>query len=147
MKKKTTRIPLFSIGLVLMVSLAFLPRNAMAQTAEGNKQTCEELKKQINDLQQALVDLAVRLEALQTDFDKADQGFQTWKNRPSTKKILQSSHFTEEFKGTVLETGRKWLLYRKKLKEDIEENKEAIQALKNTIADLLNKLGDCGAKK
>ncbi len=135
------------ISLVLFASLAVLPRHAVAQTNQEDKKTCEEMKKQLKDLQQALVDLAVELEALQKAFDIADQGFQTWKNSPSVKKVLQSSWYTEEFKGKVLEGGRKWLEYRTKFKEAIEKNKETTQATKDTIADLLNKLGDCGAKK
>jgi len=42
---------------------------------------------------------------------------------------------------------RRSALSHSKLKNGIEDSKLTIQALADTIADLLNKLGDCGSKK
>ena len=139
----------FVTALTILASLIFFIGSLVINehaTAQGGDKDCEALKKEITDLQQTLVDLTTELNALQHELDAADQGWERWKNSPAVKKVLQSSAYSEEYKGELLDAGAQWLNLRRALRKDIETNKASTQKLKDTIADLLNKLGDCGKR-
>jgi len=53
----------------------------------------------------------------------------------------------EEARARYLEAKRKFVLTQSSLRSAISANKEASRELKETLGDLINKLGDCGKKK
>jgi hypothetical protein len=124
-------------------------------SAQADKD-CEELKKQITALQEALTqetavlhDLEPRLEKQRALHQNALDAYKKLEKSGGSygTKGFGALGFTEEFRGELLDKLRKGAEGTRKLRDAIEETKLTIQATKDVIADLLNKLGDCGKKK
>ena len=146
-------------GVAVLVYFSLFPNCVIAQTS-GDKD-CEELKKEIVDLQQHVADLAASaqatkdaLERLKKEHEKADKALQDWNNSEAIKKVLKSGLYAEEFKGELLDHKRNIVNVRSKIKNTIEQLTKSledlnrqIEEIKKVIDDLLNKLADCGKKK
>ncbi len=150
--KRTTRVAQLIMAhwlVTVIVLLAAFPQRAMAQTPARGDQDCEQLKEDIKTLQEELVSEVASVTNLQQSFATTDRKLQTFDDK--FKVYLNNTSinpaFGEDERAKILEARRQIVLHRSKLKNQLEEAKLTIQALKDTLADLLNKLGDCGSKK
>ena len=128
---------------VICGGLTLFPGRAMAQVDQGDKD-CEALKKDILNLQDEVAKTTVALNDLESRLDKQKQLQQ--KAVDSFKNFQKSSFYnwyTDEYKAELLDKLAKGAQATSRLKNAVEEAKLTIQGLKDTIADLLNKLGDC----
>ena len=133
---------------VTFACVTLFAEQAAAQ-AQASTQDCEQIKKDISALQDDLLKVGASLNATQKAFEIADRGLQDFDNSPTIKKMLQGKTFllNEDFRGELLENRRQRGLARGRIKSRLEDLKLTVQALKDTIANLLNKLGDCGSKR
>jgi hypothetical protein len=114
--------------------------HAAAQT-DANRQDCEEFKKQIAELQDELAKLAAQIQSASSAVGILEKGItrlqEYLKSKSAWAKFVTDP---EVLRGKLLEMQAERL----RLKRQIEQDKDTIQAIKDLIADLLNKLGDCG---
>jgi uncharacterized coiled-coil protein SlyX len=128
--------------------------DSTAQKPEGTDLDCEKIEQDIKGLSDALAELAADLARLNDKLDDVDKRTQkleadekTWQEK--YKNSLNPAKYGldyEYIRGTFLDARAKLANLRRDLKKAIEDEQDAIQAIKDVIADLLNKLGNCGAK-
>jgi hypothetical protein len=116
---------------------------ATGQAVEGGKQDCEQIKQDIQDLQDALVALTAQLDATQKTLDMVAQDIQ--KAQGAIR--LSQSVGNEAARGKALDALKKLMDTQRKLKNLIEDLQNLIMLTKERINDLLNALGACGPGK
>jgi membrane-associated phospholipid phosphatase len=139
--KRTTRIALLILMAIWLFSaivlLAAFPQRAMAQ--EGN-QVCEGLKKQISLLRDELVHEEKQLKTLNDRYLIIEKEMLRYKGLIDSVDAEDRAKYRERYEQTVLP-------WNNAKKEFIEYQDHTVQPLRDKIANLSNKLGDCGAKK
>jgi hypothetical protein len=130
-----------------VMAASWVVQIAAAQSGGTKDQDCEKIKEEIKELQGDLADLNAALQHAQDDLDRTTQSLQRVQGLVQKWEKMRISSSVEESFGRMLESQRQLLLMRRSLNNLIQELKQEIEAVKNAINDLLNKLGDCGPKK
>ena len=126
---------------MLIGSLALFVEHSMAQ---GGDKDCEQLKKEITQLQDDLAKETAALGAAEVLHAEAVRAYQ------EVLKILKKGPppgIGEQWRSDILDHLSHIGEVQRQAGNEIEAATQAIQALKEEIADLLNKLGNCGEKK
>lgn len=134
--------------LLLMAVALFgvFSQRAPAQTNETNKD-CEQIRGDLKTLNDSIGQLVAESARLMEGFNNADMQIKKIDNFFAD--LTKDAPFWkgQDIRTRWLEAKRQWVLRRSSWKKEIDDNMLMIQATKDTIADLLDKLGDCGAKK
>jgi len=104
-------------------------------------QDCEKIKKDIEQLQEELAKLPVEMQRVTDQLNRLDNSI------AKAQADFRSRSFVfagEAVRGQYLDAIAKMLNLRKQLKQQLEDDASLMQAIKEEIADLLNKLGNCG---
>lgn len=133
------RTALFIIASIFVLNV--FPKTSIAQ--ESNKE-CEELKKEVLDLQAELEMENKALQSFEEAHNRAIQDYQ--KALEAYKRVIKNSVTGEDLRSEILEDLRKITEIQKDLSNAIESMKKSIEETKDRIKDLLNKLANCGNK-
>ena len=146
-RRSLVTAPMLLGSVMLLIGSLGINEHSLAQVNQGNTE-CEELKKQISTLQDALVEEAAQLSKMEEASSRIDKGIEEFKGK--FRVYLNNTSLYpavgEDDRAKFLENLRKMVAANHDLKNAIELAKLTIQAFKETIADLLNKLGTCGSK-
>jgi hypothetical protein len=145
-------------AMALLPTLALIPLHAAAQKtptpqdAQGQAapqaaadQDCETIKKDIEELQQELADLSTEMQRETELLDELNKDVaQTQTHLKAITAQANAGVLNETLRGEELDTLAKVLSLRKQVKQQLEDDASLMQAIKEEIADLLNKLANCG---
>jgi hypothetical protein len=106
------------------------------QTAE---QDCAKIKQDIEQLQQDLADMSTEMQRLKDSLAKLNSTINTYQQDINH----MGTSFSETYRGERLDLLAKLMNARKRLDRQIEDDTDMMQAIKDEIADLLNKLANC----
>lgn len=141
-----------AIFFTLAAAMVFA-NHAVAQAKnQGTRQDCEQIKKDITDLQEQLPGATAKLVKLREELSDSDRRVQHINDilkkylDDSSKSSLLSGSYREEVHERILEDLRKTAVVRRNFKKSIDDLELWIRTLNDLIADLLNKLGNCGSK-
>ena len=142
------RVLIVLIVAVTLISFTPVPVRTISagSTAAQKTENCEDLKKQISQLEEFLSEESKALGRLEAEADRISGAYAEYlKKYNEWAKSASYSLLGEHARGILLDNLAKLGEALRKVRGDIEETKLTIQALKEVIADLLNKLGSCSA--
>ncbi|MGC1830298.1 MAG: hypothetical protein WA663_07795 [Candidatus Acidiferrales bacterium] len=137
-------LPLHSEAAVLgfaSLSTPYGPK-ATAQPQAATDQDCEKIKQDIQQLQQDLANLSAEMQSLTQQLDPLNQDIA--KLQADINNPANAGRFSEAFRGQLLDSLANAMKTRNQLEQALEDDAKEVQAIKDTIADLLNKLASCG---
>jgi len=132
------RLSLLTVLLISYPSYAGPPQ----QTVKSPD--CEEIKNNIKALADTMATLQGEIQTLTASLTDLDEKISNL--RGSVKKLDNYYGISEDFRTKLLDTLASAVNTRKKIRQEIDNDALAIQAIKDEIASLLNTLGNCGAK-
>jgi uncharacterized membrane-anchored protein YhcB (DUF1043 family) len=140
-------------SIVLVICGAFiLPLVAQSTSARAQQsadQNCEKVKRDIEQLQQDLANLSAEMQDLTNDLNRVNQDISQIQEDLKTATAASASiggkllGGFEEQRGQILDSLAKAMGLRKQMKQQLEDDADLMQAIKEEIADLLNKLANC----
>jgi len=132
--------------MALHLILAMIPIAAFSQTSalpqHAADQDCEKIRQEIQALQDWLAAMSAIVQRLKQALDDLNKAIA--KYQESIKSPIRGSVLSETYKGELLDILAKAMRTRKDLEQQLEDEANLTQLIKNEIADLLNKLGNCG---
>jgi hypothetical protein len=130
----------FAIAVVI-AALALSLAPAAAQTAAPpSGEDCAQLKQDIQTLQDELANASTQMQVMQQSLDRINKSIATIQK---DVKFFSGSGFSESARGDALDQLAKAMSQRVQVEKDIQDAADLIQAIKDEIADLLNKLANC----
>ncbi len=136
-----------------IVAAAGFSQSSNAQTSaapaqQAADQDCEKIKQDIQQLQQDLANLSAEMQRLSdamntvnADISRIQADLKT-ATAAAAGGRLSGTGF-EELRGQILDALAHAMALRKNLEQQIEDDSNLMQAIKNQIADLLSKLANC----
>jgi hypothetical protein len=113
-----------------------------APVQQAADQDCASIKQEIQQLQDEIARISAEMQALTNQLDQLNteitQDQKVWSG------LRARGNLSETAIGEGLDALAKLLSLRKQLKQQLEDDASLIQAIKDEIADLLNKLANCG---
>jgi hypothetical protein len=123
-------------------SLQTSTNQAPSQTApqQAAEEDCKKIKQDIEQLQQDLAELSADMQRLTELLDTVNQHVVQMQ---ADLKLTTDPRLNETVRGELLDTLAKELALRKQIRQQLEDDANLMQAIKDEIADLLNKLANC----
>ena len=134
---------LMSTGLLLICAVIPLPTAAQA-AGPGQPmgdQDCERIKQDIQQLQQDLSNLSVEVQRLTDMLNTINKDIS---RAQANLKLTTAPGLNETLRGELLDSLANLMNFRSKWERQLEDDINLMQAIKDQIADLLNKLANCG---
>jgi len=137
---------LLAVMLILFLRPTVFPSGLVAQATSGTEQQaadqdCAKIKQDIQQLQNELATISAAMQALTNELDQLNQAIA--QAQADLRTVTQVGHPSESFRGELLDTLAVLMSDRNQIEQQLEDDAKAIQAIKDKIADLLSKLGNC----
>jgi hypothetical protein len=130
--------------LCAVLLLVATPQAARTQTAaalpQASDQDCAKIKQDIEQLQQDLASLSVEVQRLTNMLNNINKDIS---KAQANLKLTTASGLNETLRGELLDSLGSLMNFRSKWEKQIEDDTSLMQAIKDEIADLLNKLAKC----
>jgi hypothetical protein len=131
-------------GLLLLLSA--LPAHAAAEATarlaqQAASQDCEKIKEEIRQLQDAIANISGQMQIMQQSLDRINKDIAQLQQGV---KFFSGPGLSETARGEALDQLAKAMNDRTRVEQDLEDAANTIQAFKDAIAELLNKLASCG---
>ena len=140
--RRATVIGLFALVSGLLTISSRTNPQALPLPQQGTEQDCAKIKQDIEQLQEYLGRVSAEMQALNDALDMVNK--QVARAQADLKPTIGVN---EDLRGQVLDSLAHIMSVRKDLERQLEDDALTIQAIKDEIADLLNKLGSCGPKE
>jgi len=127
------------IALCLSPEQCWSSRGTTAPAQQADRD-CAKIKQDIQQLQQELADISLEMQRLTAQLDGLNNSIA----ESQAKWKSFSAYANETARGEHLDVLAKAFNFRKQLKQQLEDDASLMQEIKNEIADLLNKLANCG---
>ena len=146
-----TRLVMSLLLIVTLLPLDAASQKTPAPAQQAADQDCEKIKQDIQQLQQDLANVSAEMQNLtnalnsvNADISRIQADLKTETAAASSIGGKLSGTDFEVFRGRILDSLAKALAVRKSLQQQLEDDATIMQDIKNEIADLLNKLANCG---
>ena len=113
-----------------------------APVQQAADQDCANIKQDIQQLQEDLTTISQEMQRLTQELDQLNQHIANLQAQMNN--VVSKGYASETFRGELLDALAKEMSLRKQIKQQLEDDATLMQDIKNEIADLLNKLANCG---
>lgn len=138
---RITRVLLTAVSFILTaISPLKLPSQAASPVGQATSQDCEEIKQDIQQMQDDLAKLSAAMEQLQNVLNQTNKDIA---KAQADLKLTTAPGLNETLRGQVLDSLTGLMSTRNHLEQELETDAKLVQVIKDQIADLLNKLGNC----
>jgi len=150
-RPSTRRVTSAFLACVVIPELLLVQTHSAAQTtappqqAQAADQDCEKIKQEIQQLEDELAKISAAMQALTSELDQLNKDIA--EAQATLKEVtagVNAGRFSEAFRGEVLDILAELMRERNQIEQQLEDDAKEIQAVKDKIADLLSKLGNCG---
>jgi hypothetical protein len=144
-QQRVGRAALWCLSAMLLALLPMptrsAPRTGAAPPQQAASQDCEKIKEEIRQLQDAIANISAQMQIMQQSLDRINKDIAQLQQGV---KFFSGTGLSETARGEALDQLAKAMNDRTRMEQDLEDAANTIQAFKDAIAELLNKLASCG---